>query len=164
MRKLLHVEKMSRSQEVCERERVREYLQTVQAKIIQELKGDFSVQTKFDFGSWVIGELKKGFNGLLTHFPYDSNLMRECAFAGLQGEDFCRGIYRYSMEAMTSIREQFPVLPIVVYSGASTSPSNPIMDKLILEAGANRIVYRSDNLAEDARKIREHLTDLLIIP
>jgi len=165
MHNILYVEKTSKSPFVSERERVRTFIHKTQDQVAKALKKDFTVRYQYDFGKWTVDQLKDGFQGLITHFPPDNSLFKTGELNGLTGELFFRAYYGGSIEAMKLVRREFPKLAIVVYTGASTSDSNgqvsEHMNKLIIEAGANRIVYRSDNLAEDARAIKRNLVELL---
>jgi len=164
VKKILCVEKTPRSRDACDKERLAQFLNQTQQRIKRALKSDFSLEFENDFGYWVVHRLNQGFDGLLTHFPYDSSVLRSLNFEGMDGDKINRAIYANSIKAMQAIRHQLPSIPIVVYSGASTgvttSPQTLALNKLITEAGANRIVYRHDDLRADAKEIHKHFTEL----
>lgn len=166
MKRVLYVEKNlhfpNRKDEVV----LNGFLNKTKSAIFKELEQDFTIDLGYNFGSWVPLRLNKDFQGLLTHFPADFSVL-DTREAGefITGEPFYDLVYNHSKNTMKEIREKFPLLPIVVYTGASTGgiddPSMSPIHKIITQAGANRVVFRSSDLVADAKAIHRHFKELI---
>lgn len=165
MKRVLYVEKCTDYSGGDDRNRIDAFLNRTKSAIFKELYQDYVVDLGYNFGSWVPLTLNENFNGLLTHFPMDYSVLHSDEANSLTGEKFYRLAYGPSADTMKEIREKFPSLPIVVYTGASTGgiddPSMSPMHKIITESGANRVVFRSSNLVEDAKAIHKHFKELI---
>jgi len=166
MKKILYVEKTARAYQAEDIPKVNSLLQTTKSLVLEAIKSDFKVEQGSDFGEWAIRRLEKGFHGLVTHFPYDRSFCNNPDFFKLKGEAFFSEMYRSSVRVMKEIRRRFPNLAVVVYTGASTEggdgdSSNSPIHKVISNAGANRIIYRSNDLITDAREVHRCLFELI---
>jgi len=103
---------------------------------------------------------------MITNYPYrKDNFIRSPEARKLGKEDFYKVYYEQSIEAMRAVREMNANIEIVVYTGASTGddadPSTRIVNNIIIGSGADKIVYKSNNVEIGVEKIYDSLVQAI---
>lgn len=147
------------------------FIRKIEGTLLPLLKERFDVECAYHLSSATLQLIEKrlsmqqGYHALITHFPWDKIFFREAKAGMYSKEEFYRKLYGHSAEIVKKIRSLDAKLAIIVYTGASSGyeydPSKPFTDAIIQESGADCIVYKTENLAHDAKIIVKNLQELI---
>ena len=146
-------------------ERIRRILE-----IQSELEKHFSVDLQTDLNAKLIPLISEDiYDGMVSHFPWDRSIdfkSQESLELSKKGK-LLEKLYGTSSDIISKIRQQNPRLPILIYTGAYDADCRPEitsdMDQIIMETGANDIIYKSRDGHNDGRIIVNKLLKIMRI-
>lgn len=123
-------------------------------------KYDVEIQNDLDIGTvYLLNEKAKkniDYDVLLTHVPYNKHT-DPLRFSHLNKREFYKEYYSMSLYILRSIKETYPKMPILAYTGAD----NDAEMKSLLGEVTNGVVFKSLSCDEDALKIGMALEKIL---
>lgn len=129
-------------------------------QISRILEKEFSLDFHANLSEKVLEALKqKSYQGLVSHFPYEDGFLWNPQNQKLAKEQFYRGLYEISYGLFKKIRADNSDLVMIAYTGASSGRNDVtrIMTQIILETGAEGVVFKSREAEADAKSIIEKL-------